>query len=154
MTIFAESIIAGVIASFLTVAIIKIINITQEFLFYRKFGGQYSVFLINGERIEGEVVELSYHWGHKINASSKSNNIVNWNSSIVMDPANPLHGEGVYSYQGKNDFGIHSILISPIQSQISVYFRNLSHRDGRYGGVIWQKETVLPKINILKKQKK
>jgi len=147
MILFFESILAGVIASWLTVLFLEIIRKYRESRFFRKFIGKYAVSQIDGTIIEGEFVELSYIGPKLIKAVSKINGTLLWESNIAISPSNPFHGEGVYSYLNKHDFGIHSILISPNRQQISVHFRNLSHRDGRYGGVLWIKKDAISPPN-------
>jgi hypothetical protein len=140
MTGFTENITAGVIASVLTVLMLVILKEAWDFIFYRRFVGRYNVFLVGGKQEEGEVVELLYRWGRRMKVKSEKNGSVQWNSCIVMNSSNRFQGDGVYNYLGKDDFGIHTILISPDQNKISVYYRNLSHPDGKYGGVLWRKE--------------
>jgi hypothetical protein len=143
MILFLVSILAGVVASLLTVFILQALEKNRESRFFRKFLGQYEVSQIDGTKIEGEIVELSYIGPKHIKATSKVNNTLLWESNIAISTSHPHHGEGVYSYLRNHDFGIHSMLISPDRQQISVHFRNLSHRDGRYGGVLWTKKDII-----------
>jgi hypothetical protein len=139
MNLLIQNVLIGIIASALTVLIIEIIRKVREYNLFKHFSGHYKVFLIGGETVEGEIVEFIYCGRRLFKIKSKLNEVPHWESSVVMNTSNPFHGEGVYSYLNKNDFGLHTILISKEQNQISVHFRNLSHRDGRYGGVLWRR---------------
>jgi len=139
MTFFIESIIAGFVASLSTVLFIHIIRKKRDTLFYKKFLGAYDVFTIDGKKIEGEVVELTYKVSRLIIVQSKKNGVKLWESKIVMSFSNPFYGEGMYTYINRNDFGLHTILILPRENKVLVHIRNRSHPEGRYEGMLWRK---------------
>lgn len=136
------SLLTGVVSSLLSVMIVWIYVWIRDRRGCKRYAGFYDVYKIDGTKIDGEIVELSYIESRLLRAESTFDGEKYWESTIYISYQNRYYGEGVYRYNGKTDFGTHSVLVSENIKQIDVYYKNLSHGDRRRGGLIWKRRDM------------
>jgi hypothetical protein len=89
----------------------------------------------------GGIISLTYRGGTKfsIDASNPEGKRM-WHGELFMRADAGVLGAGFYSYDGKDDTGVHNVIYNPELKQFDVAGENTSHPEGVEFKMIWKRK--------------
>ena len=132
------NIIAGLLASLLTWAIIAFRERMERWRQCARFTGKYEVIRRrDGKKMSNETVEIRWLGGTVIEASADSD-MGPWKSTIMLDPHVMTVGQGYWEYEGKDFVGRHDVQMAANQNDIYV-FSKVPSSDRPSIALIWRR---------------
>ncbi len=94
---------------------------------HKRMNGRYKLHPEGGLEATDELVNVQYIGDGNVRIESTGPKY-SWTSIIHMSDANPLHGEGVFNYDKKHDWGVHSLHYNTADGSIAVLVKQVIHR--------------------------
>jgi hypothetical protein len=135
-------IIAGVLASVMTLAGDRKLRKRRLRKMYIRLEGEYEHLDIEGQRQADWITMMKYAGDGVLNTEAWSNQLARkWKGQIFMSEAIPSSGNGVWRHLDACECGLHQIQVDELHDQIFVYWRHTSDPKGvpGEGAVIWKR---------------
>jgi hypothetical protein len=136
---FSNNVVAGIVASFLTVSILELLRRLRLRRRYRLMAGRYLHYSVDGARLLDGVTELTYVGGTLLQSRGVGG-IGPWEGRIVMNTELSGYGTGTYQYLDRVDCGVLEVQLNQRDGSIYVRGVNTSHGSDRVFAYLWKPE--------------
>jgi hypothetical protein len=135
---FLNNLVAGLIASLATVALLSYIRIARLRRRFKPLEGAYGHFNIDGEQLLDGKTELRYLQGNVLEARTYGGD-GEWQGNILMNEDVPGLGSGIYQYTARPDCGVLQVQVSQADHSLFVHVVNTSHGKDRAFAYLWRR---------------